>query len=252
MSKKKDARQVLIRQIINEEGKIKVVDLAKRLNITPETLRTDLNEMEQQSLIVREHGYARINNSLNEIPVFMRELENPEIKKRIIFRAMKEVKDGQVIYIDSGSTVLCGLNALTSKKGLTIVTNSIPVAQQCSTMNHNIFFIGGMVIKEGLRTYGHFATDMIDHVQIDVAIMGTDGIADADGFTTNSAHEVGSKRHIMNQSKKVITVMDHSKFSSRAPFKYCSFKEQDMIITNGPLSSDELEQIKDIKEIIQI
>ena len=252
MSKKKEARHVLIRQILAEEEKIKVIDLANRLNVTPETLRTDLNEMEQQSLIIREHGYARINNSLNEIPVLMRGMEYPKFKKRITARAFNEIKDGQVVYLDSGSTVLCGTDAIANKKDLTIVTNSLPLAQQCSTMDHNIFFIGGMVLKAGLRTYGSFATDMIDHVQIDVAIMGTDGIMDADGFTTNSAVEVGIRRHIMNQSKKLIAVCDVSKFDKRSPFKLCSFKEFDMFITNGPLTEKQREQIKDIKEIVEL
>lgn len=252
MSKKKEARQTQIRQILSEEGKIKVLDLAHRLHVTPETLRTDLNELEQQSLLVREHGYARINNSLNEIPVLIRGMENSKNKKRITARAFKEIKDGQVVYLDSGSTLLCGTDAIANKKDLTIVTNSLPLAQQCSTMDHNIFFLGGMILKAGLRTYGSFATDMIDHVQIDVAIMGTDGIADADGFTTNSAVEVGVRRHIMNQSKKLIAVCDASKFEKRSPFKFCSFKEFDMLITNGPLTPEQKEQVKDIQEIIEV
>lgn len=251
MSKKKDARQVKIRQILSEEGRVKIVELAKQLNITPETLRNDLNEMEQQSLVVREHGYARINNSLNEIPVLMRTQEYADLKKRIVIRAFKEIQDGQIVFLDSGSTVLSGIQALATKKDITIVTNSLPLAQQCSQMNHSIIFIGGIVINAGLRTYGHFATDMIDHIQFDVAIMGTDGIEGADGFTTNSVQELGSRRHIMNQAKKIIMVCDKHKFHYKAPFKYCSFREFDMLITNQ-LTPEEYEVVKDVKEIIQI
>ena len=87
MSKKKDERQTQIRNILLQEGRIKIVDLAKLLKVTPETLRNDLNEMEQQNIVIREHGYARMDNSLGELPVYLR---SQELFKSILSVKLRE------------------------------------------------------------------------------------------------------------------------------------------------------------------
>lgn len=81
MSRKKELRQSKIRQILLEESRVRVIDLAKRLGVTPETLRNDISEMEAQSLLIREHGYARIQNPMQETPLLFRNQENAEAKK---------------------------------------------------------------------------------------------------------------------------------------------------------------------------
>ncbi|MGM9912470.1 DeoR/GlpR family DNA-binding transcription regulator [Floccifex sp.] len=251
MSKRKDERQVKIRNILLKENRIKISELAKLLDITPETLRNDLNELEDQNIVIREHGYARLDNSLSELPVYLRWQENQKDKKMIVYRAFQELEDGQVVYLDSGSTILLGIPYISMKKDLTIISNSLPLALECAKMNLNIIFAGGSVLNEGLRCYGHFAEEIINHMHIDVAILGTDGILGSNGFTTNTIHEIGFKRHIINQSKKIITVCDQSKFEKEAPFKYCSFNETDLLITNQ-ITNEQYQRVKDIKNIIQV
>ncbi|MCF0107290.1 MAG: DeoR/GlpR transcriptional regulator [Holdemanella sp.] len=251
MSKKKEARLATIRQILTIENRVKIVDLAKQLHVTPETLRTDLNELESRNIIVREHGYARIVNAMTETPLAMRREENPELKKPIMVRAMKEIQDGMVVFLDAGSTVLLGAPFLSSKKDLTIVTNSIPLANQCALMNLDIIFVGGVIFNNGLRTYGYFSDHMIDSMHFDVAIIGTDGIRNSKGLTSISEGDISVKRHVINQSKVIIGVCDSSKFSTTARFEYCKFHEIDKLITNQ-LTPDQVKQIKGVKEIIQV
>lgn len=251
MTKKKEARQIRIQKILLERTKVKISDLAKELNVTPETLRNDLNEMENLSLLVREHGYARVISSSFETPLTMRNRENPEDKRRITFRAFQEIKDGQIVYLDSGSTVLLGANALQMKKDITVVTNSIPLLTHCIAMNINTIVCGGFLFNTGARTYGHFAANIIDHLHIDVAIMGTDGILDSNGFTTMNSNELSLKRHVMNQTKKLIAVCDGSKFYTSAPYIFCKFKEFDMLITNK-LTDEQRKMVQDIKEVVEV
>ena len=251
MSKKKEARQMQIRNILLEKTKIKVSELAKELNVTPETLRNDLNEMENLSLLIREHGYARIVSSPFETPLPMRNMEHPEDKRKIACRAIQEIKDGQMVYLDSGSTVLQGAFSLQTKKDITVVTNSIPLLNHCIAMNINTIVCGGFLFNTGARTYGHFAANIIDHLHIDVAIMGTDGILDSNGFTTVNSNELSLKRHVMNQTKKLIAVCDGSKFYSSAPYVFCKFNEFDMLVTNK-LTNDQRKSVQDIQQIIEI
>lgn len=71
-------------------------------------------------------------------------------------------------------------------------------------MNINTIVCGGFLFNTGARTYGHFAANIIDHLHIDVAIMGTDGILDSNGFTTMNSNELSLKRHVMNQTKNLL------------------------------------------------
>ena len=104
MSKKKDARQVKIRNILMEKGQYRVKDLAAILHVTSETLRKDLDELEEQGIVVRSHGFARVNKFRQELP--------------ISYRAIEEIQDGNIVYLDAGSTLLQGIDALRQKKRL--------------------------------------------------------------------------------------------------------------------------------------
>ena len=99
MTKKKEARQIRIQKILLERTKVKISDLAKELNVTPETLRNDLNEMENLSLLVREHGYARVISSSFETPLTMRNRENPEDKLGILDLQL-DVNDNEKVDVE--------------------------------------------------------------------------------------------------------------------------------------------------------
>ena len=125
------------------------------------------------------------------------------MKKIVALEAFSRIENGMTVYLDSGSTILTAISALRNKSDITIVTNSILVAYECANMNLNIIMAGGLLFNIGKRTYGHFATEIIDHLNIDLAIMGTDAFTEkSHGFTTISADELGFKRHVMNQSAK--------------------------------------------------
>lgn len=220
MSKKKDARQVKIRNILMEKGQYRVKDLAAILHVTPETLRKDLDELEEQGIVVRSHGFARVNKLRQELPISVRNQENTDIKKRLTYRAIEEIQDGNIVYLDAGSTLLQGIDALRQKKDLTIITNSLP-------------------------------RKMLDSIYIDIALFGSDGLLNASGFTVYSMEEVGTRRHVINQTKKVVMVSDNTKFSMTGHYSFCSFREVDVFITDR-LTEKQHQQVQMCKKIVQI
>ena len=252
MSKKKEERQLQIRQILEEKEKIKVAELAKLLSVTPETLRKDLDELQERKILVREHGYAKIQSSSVETFVELKAQKNKEMKKIVALEAFSRIENGMIVYLDSGSTIL---SALRNKSDITIVTNSILVAYECANMNLNIIMAGGLLFNIGKRTYGHFATEIIDHLNIDLAIMGTDAFTEkSHGFTTISADELGFKRHVMNQSAKKIMISDASKVNNKAdiaPYAFCKFNEFDEFITNH-LTPEQYDVVKTVKKVTQV
>ena len=241
MSKKKEERQLQIRQILEEKEKIKVAELAKLLSVTPETLRKDLDELQERKILVREHGYAKIQSSSVETFVELKAQKNKEMKKIVALEAFSRIENGMTVYLDSGSTILTAISALRNKSDITIVTNSILVAYECANMNLNIIMAGGLLFNIGKRTYGHFATEIIDHLNIDLAIMGTDAFTE-------------KKRHVMNQSAKKIMISDASKVNNKAdiaPYAFCKFNEFDEFITNH-LTPEQYDVVKTVKKVTQV
>lgn len=247
---KKEQRQIKIKNILDEKGKMRIVELAKELNVTPETLRTDLNELESMHIIAREHGYARIVSIPFEGPLALRKIDNVEDKRKIMKRAIQEIEDGQVIYLDASSSIELGIPYLQSKKDITIITNSIVIANQCMQMDKNTFICGGQIYNPGARTFDQHAMDLINSMNIDVAFLGSDGIKDSNGFTTCHSNELSSYRSIINQSKKIIVVCDKSKFEKTSPFIFCKYHEVDKLITNH-LTTKQKEKLENI-EIIEV
>ena len=112
-----------------------------------------------------------------------------------------------------------------------------------------VILIGGNISNNAYRSYGNFASETIDYIHINVAILGTKGFKDNDGFTTYE-NEYELKRHILQQSEKIIVVTDKNKFNTQPEYTYCKFKEVDVFISNT-LTKENKSQIQVIPEIIE-
>ena len=178
MSKKKDERQFKIRQLLQEHPKIKISDLADYFQTSSETIRKDIIELEDSKIIKKEHGYALLLEEPDEMPISLRNQEYIEEKKQIMKKACTFIKEGMVVYLDAGSTCLAGIPFLQSIHNITIVTNSIFVAYKCAKLNKHVILIGGNISNNAYRSYGNFASETIDYIHIDVAILGTKGFKD--------------------------------------------------------------------------
>lgn len=251
MSRKKEERQNRIRTILEEKKEMKVKDLAQLLEVTPETLRKDLDELEDKEIVIRLHGYVRKNNLPVELPISIRNQENVEIKRRLMAAAINEIENGSIVYLDAGSTLIAGIDFLSQKKDLTVVTNSLLVAQKCEEMNFDVVLIGGKLTRHGLHTEGYFSEKMLDAIHIDVALLGSDGILGSDGFTVYTMDEVGTRRHVINQSQKIVVVCESIKFQRRGYYTFCAFRETDVFISNE-LSKEQRKQVQACKKIIEV
>ena len=249
MSKKKDERQFNIRKRINEVEKIRIDDLAKEFQVTPETIRKDIVDMEQQNIVERKNGYVYLKEYSSEISIVLRNQEYLEEKKAIMMEACKYIQDCMFIYLDAGSTCQAIIPLLQDKKQITVVTNSTLIAYKCCLNNIHTLVLGGHISNLTNRTYGEFACQTMDRIHVDVAILGSLGIKDSDGFTTRES-DYTLKRHIMQQSEKIIVVADCHKFDNKPSYVFAKFHEADIFITNK-LTPEQYNQVSSIKKIIQ-
>ena len=151
------------------------------------------------------------------MPISLRNQEYIEEKKQIMKQTCTFIKEGMVVYLDAGSTCQAGIPFLQSIHNITIVTNSIFVAYKCAKLNMHVILIGGNISNNAYRTY---------------------------------ENEYELKRHILQQSEKIIVVTDKNKFNAQPEYTYCKFKEVDVFISN-PLTKEEKNQIQVIPEIIE-
>lgn len=249
MSKNTENRQEKIYQTILTKGKIHVSELSNTYNVSTETIRKDLELLERQGMIIKKHGYAEIANDYSQLPLNVKVTENAFEKQEIAKLALNYIEDNSIIFLDPGSTTLALSKYLPLKKGLTIVTNSLAIANMVSDMKHDLIFAGGKLQKKGKSTIGVFTANNIDCIQIDTAFMGCDGFLKTDGPTTFSFEEVMIKQHVLKKSAKKILLCDSSKFKKSGTYTFASFSDYDVLITN-PISRKEQQLIKDVKEVI--
>lgn len=229
---KKEERQNKIYNLLTNNEKLSVSELAKQLAVTPETIRTDLDALEKNGLITRGHGYARAVRNFVELPFDQRRTAHLEDKKAVAWRAIAEIEDGMTVFLDTGTTLFSGLDLLKSKRDLTIVTNSLAVAEMVRHLHFKILLVGGDLLGTGMRCVGFFAEQMIEQIHFNLAILGTDGLKDMEGFGVWFSEEIGWERKVIENADRTILIADASKFEHYSMYRSATLEEVDLLITN--------------------
>lgn len=191
MAKTTQQRRNEIYRIIVSQGSARVSELAEQLQVTTETIRKDLNSMDEQGIIIKNHGGAEIKNTYYQLPLDVKMSEHVYEKQLIARRALDFIQDNTVLFLDPGSTILYLAKYLRLRKGLTVVTNSLAIASMVSETTHQLMIAGGLLQKQGKAAIGGFTNSMIDAIHIDTAFMGCDGFLDSFGPATFSHEEIG-------------------------------------------------------------
>lgn len=251
MSKNTKIRRDEISKLVLGEGEIKVKDLAKRFNVSMETIRKDLNYLHECGVITKTHGGAKAINDYYWLPVDIKMQERVDEKRYIARRALDLIDDNSVIFLDGGSTTIQLAKMLRLKKGLTVVTNSIAVADIILESNNQVICTGGITQKRGKAMVGYYAVKVIDSIHFDAMVTGTDGFMGMQGPTTFSLEEVDVRRHVIKNTTTKILICDATKFTKTSTYQYARFDEYDYLITSESESVNK-EMVKGIKNLIVV
>ena len=246
-------RQAKILQLLGDRGFISNEDLAKEFNVSLVTIRRDLKNLLKQNLIKLEHGgvtdinyLVRGKEPLYNTKVFM----NKEKKQAIGAAALKLIKEGEVIILDSGTTTAeIARNICKARfKDLTIITNDLMVAKElCQDNNLQVLLLGGILRNSYYSTYGPYVEMILKLLKANKYFMGVDAVNVTHGIFNLVLNEVSVKQKMISISDKIIMVADSSKFLKDAPYKVCDFKDIDMIITDEGLQESYSEFFKSIE-----
>lgn len=245
-------RRNRIAELIISNRSIKTAELAENFNVSIETIRKDLIFLDQVGTIKKKRGGGISTLEFFEKPLKDRNIKNYEQKKHIANESVKFVKSGSVIFLDSGSTVLCLAKLLYLKKGLTIITNSLEAANILVNSSNTVYLSGGEINSIAMSLEGFGATNFLKEIKVDIAFLGSTGFKGHDGPTSMSFTDADVKKTIINNASLNIVLSDSSKSRATAFVKYASWKNIDYLITDKDIEEEYFNLIKETSEIILV
>ena len=233
-------RQHAILDLAKQVGRVTVEDLATRFEVTPQTIRKDLNELCEQRLLARVHGGAILASSVENVGYDARRQIAAREKMAIGRAAAELVPNDASLFINIGTTTEAVAQALLQHSGLMVITNNTNVANAMRAYPQvEVVIAGGVVRRSDGGIVGEAAVDFIRQFKVDFAIVGTSAI-DGDGSLLDyDFREVKVAQAIMANARRVILVADSTKFDRTAPVRIGTIDQVDVFVTDrcpdGPL-----------------
>jgi len=229
-------RESEILQAVRLQGSCSIGELAARFGVSEETIRRSVKPLVSKGLVSKVHGGIVLPDRLKEPPFQRRMLEHKEAKQRIATALAEQIKDGDSLMFDTGSTTAYAALALANHSNLVIITNSVEIARTLASRNGNrVYMAGGELRADDGAAFGPAAQDFVRRFHVDYAILSIGAINDAGVCMDFHLCEGEFSRAVIEQSDQVVIVADRSKFGARAPVKVCEAAEVDMLVTDRAL-----------------
>lgn len=229
-------RDEIMAQVYEKEH-VSVKQLSEALGVSEATVRRDLHGMASEGLLELSHGGAALARN-SDYSFLSKSIRNIESKRVIARLAADLVQDGDQIFLDSGTTCYNMAAYLRSKKGLTVIVNSVRTAQELQIPGINVLMLGGQYRPERMDTVGPMACEAIERLRGYRAFLGTDGLSREFGLTSidiDSAHLFGLAAR---NARETILLADSSKLDRPALYKIMDFPAVSTVVTERPLAEE--------------
>jgi DeoR family fructose operon transcriptional repressor len=239
-------RKSEILKLLEQNGRAGVNELASLFHASRETIRRDLNDMEEKGLLKRTHGGAILDGALSptapEFPVSVREIQRFKEKDAICRSAASFIRNGDSIFVDNSSTCLYLVQYIPEDYQITLLTNSIKLLIGSNESKHpNLMLIclGGFFNGSNLSTYGNISLKNAEDFYPNKSFMSCAGILPPDQLTDSSILEVDTKRLMIERSQEVFILADYTKFGRSGPVFLSHFTSIDYVITDEKASNEQ-------------
>jgi DeoR/GlpR family transcriptional regulator of sugar metabolism len=243
----KEERQQRILAALEENNRVTVPELSTHFGTSEVTIRRDLAELAAGGKLIRAHrGALKVVAAPPEAPVVQRMALDHDLKESIAAAAVDLVKDGDSIFIGSGSTMAVFARRLAGKKRLTVFTNAINIATDLAACEGEITVVvtGGVLRAAELSLLGHIADLTLPEVRVSRVFMGAQALSVEGGWTTDAMAEVATTRRIFEMSHELVVLADHTKLDKSAAAFIAPLQRVTTLVTDAGADTDFLMQAR--------
>lgn len=236
-----------IMNLLSKEGSVKSGTIRQKLGVSGETVRRDLEAMEDQGLLRRIHGGAiSLEDSAASSPYTSfkkRETQNAALKEEVAQLAADYIREGEAVALDSGTTSLALARVIRQRfHNLTVVTNSLSVLQELGTApGITVVVTGGVYRPDEDAFSSDFATLIFSRLNVDTFFLTTCGVSVERGITYQRMDEIVVQDKMMQAADQTIIIADSSKLGSNSMVKMCDIDRIRMIITDSKATPEQIE-----------
>ena len=210
MAPSKRHRDIL--RLLERDGTVAVAELARKLNVSLETIRRDIKPLAGNGSVIKLHGAVSLPSIVGEAPFEKRMRENSGAKRAIAAAVAATIRDGDSIMMDTGTTTSFLARELLGHRRLTVVTNSSDIARTLATVNDNkVYMAGGELRSDNGAAFGTTAIEFVSRFAVTHAVIST-GAVNAGGMMDFDLEEAEFARMVLTRGKRALVVTDHSKF----------------------------------------
>lgn len=242
-------RELRLRKVHAEvirNGSFRVDEGARALDVSPETIRRDLEQLSRLGLVVRTRGGAVAPGvALTEVHFNLRQREHAHEKMAIARAAVDTlIADQGSLALDTGSTTLEVARLLQGYR-LNVITNSLPIVQELAGSHCTVIMLGGVVRDRSMSTVGPLTETGAREFHCDLALISAPAISAELGLMDTDVEAVAAKRALMRSAARRYAVLDHSKFGRTAFTTICSLDELTGLVTDAALAPERLAEYRE-------
>lgn len=235
-----EERQQSMAQLIAQQGRLSVAQLAEKFDVTTETVRRDLSALERMGLVRRVHGGAVPAHALAVIESGLgeRDVANTEAKDAIALAAVGLLPPaGSTVIIDAGSTTARLAAALPRDHRLSVVTHAVPVAARLAGAPQiELHLLPGRVRTTTQAAVGVETVAALAELRADVAFVATNGLTIEHGLTTPDRDEAATKRAIVAAARRTVVLADATKIGVESSLRFATLDDVDVLVTDASLT----------------
>lgn len=227
-------RRNAILEKLQVERRVVVSELSDLYDVSEETIRRDLDKLENDGYAIKSYGGAVLNENSNlDLPFNVRKNRNVLGKQKIAALVSEMIRDGENIMLDASSTAVAIAKTIKNKKDLTVITNSLEIALELiEAPGCNVISTGGQATGSSFALVGSVTDKTIRSYYVDKAIVSCKGIDMYAGFTESDERHANNKSSMFYMAKTKILAVDSSKFNKIAFAKIGDLKEISVIVTD--------------------
>ncbi len=243
-----EERRRAIIEILERDGRVLVTDMARKFNTSQVTIRKDLEVLHAHGLVHRTHGGAlpAREGALEDPTLREKEKLHRKEKLRIADAAAAQVKEGQVVILDSGTTTTAIARALRNFHNITIITNALNIAAELTGAPVEVILTGGTLRKNSFSLVGPIAEQTLRRLNADILFLGVDGFDVHHGLSTPNLLEAKVNRVMTEIAKRTVAVCDSSKFGRRSLSLIVPPSALQEVITDHAIPRSDLKALKKI------